>query len=73
MIQAGEPGVPADMVLRFALSSFLFLIIAFGQWIIRWFWDRFVQDRVWQFVDLLAVANVSCLVLEVRLPNMATS
>jgi len=60
----GQPGVPQDLFLRFALSSFLLLALAAAQWLVRWgLWDRFVQDRVWQFVDLLSVTNVSCLLL----------
>jgi len=63
----GDPGIPPHMLLRFALSTFLIMIIAFGQWLIRWvFWDRFIKDRVWQFVDLLTVTNISCLLLEER-------
>lgn len=61
----GGPGVPHDLFLRFALSSFLLIALALVQWLVRWvLWNRFVQDRVWQFVDLLAVTNVSCLLLE---------
>ena len=33
----------------------------------RWaLWNRFVRDKAWQFVDLLAVSNVSMIVLEER-------
>jgi meckelin len=61
----GAPGIPHDLFLRFALSSFLLLALALVQWLARWaFWDRFVQDRVWQFVDLLAVTNISCLLFQ---------
>lgn len=63
----GQPGVPPHVLLRFAISSALLLAIALAQYIFRWtFWERFVKDRVWQFVDLLAVTNVSCLLLEER-------
>ena len=65
----GEAGleVPYHRVLRFALSSGLLLGASLVQWIFKWaVWERFVpgQDRVWQFVDLLAVTNISCLLLE---------
>lgn len=61
----GAPGVPHDLFLRFALSSFLLVALALVQWLARWaIWDRFVQDRIWQFVDLLAVTNISCLLLQ---------
>ena len=61
----GEPGVPYHTLLRFALSSALLLALSLAQWFFRWaLWERFVKDRVWQFVDLLAVTNVSALLLE---------
>jgi len=64
----GEEGVPPDMVLRFALSSFLLIVLGFSQWLVHFLlWDRFVQDRVWQFVDLLSLANVSCFIIEEQL------
>lgn len=61
----GEPGVPYDVFLRFAVSTFLLLTIALAQWLVRCaIWNRFVQDRVWQFVDLLSVTNISVLLLQ---------
>ena len=54
-------------LLRFALSSFMLLIMSLCQGLFRWLvWDRFVEDRVWQFVDLLAVTNISCFLMEER-------
>jgi len=42
-----------------------FSLELYSQWFVRWaVWDRFVQDRVWQFVDLLSVTNISCLLLQ---------
>ena len=63
--QIGFPGVTPDPLLRFALSSFMLLVLSLGQWLFRWaIWDRFFEDRVWQFVDLLAVTNISCFLME---------
>ena len=63
----GEVGMPFHTLLRFALSSSLLLSICMVQWLFRWaLWERYVKDRIWQFVDLLAVTNVSCLLLEER-------
>ena len=63
----GEPGVPYHTLLRFALSSALLLALSLVQYLFRWaLWERFVKDRIWQFVDLLAVTNISALLLEER-------
>lgn len=60
-----ERGVPYHVLLRFALSSLLFMLVGFAQGLFRWLiWDRFLEDRVWQFIDLLALSNLSCLLLE---------
>jgi len=64
---AGADGVPAHIILRFGLSSSLLLALSLTQWLLRWaLWERYVKDRIWQFVDLLAVTNVSCFLLEER-------
>jgi meckelin len=63
----GQVGVPYHTLLRFGISSSLLIAISLTQWLLRWaVWERFVKDRIWQFVDLLAVTNVSCLLLEER-------
>ena len=63
--EIGTPGITPNPLLRFALSSFMLLIMSLCQWLFRWaIWDRFVEDRVWQFVDLLAVTNISCFLME---------
>ena len=52
---------------RYALTVFIFLLLSLTQWLFRWaLWNRFVRDKAWQFVDLLAVSNVSMIVLEER-------
>ena len=63
----GSAGVPPHTLLRFALASSLLLALSLAQFAFRYvIWERFVKDRIWQFVDLLAVTNVSCLLLEER-------
>ena len=63
--EIGSVGITPNPLLRFALSSFMLLVMSLCQWLFRWaIWDRFVEDRVWQFVDLLAVTNISCFLME---------
>jgi len=63
----GEASTPHHVLLRFAISSALFLALSLAQWLFRWaLWERYVKDRIWQFVDLLAVTNISCILLEER-------
>jgi len=54
----------SHVLLRFAVSSFVWLIVLVGQQLVlRFFYLPYVEDKVGQFVDLLSVANVSCLIL----------
>ena len=47
--EIGSPGITPNPLLRFALSSFMLLVMSLCQWLFRWaIWDRFVEDRVWQ-------------------------
>merc|ERR1719421_1656158 len=51
--------------MRFAISSGILAATSLTQWLFMWgVWNRYVKDRVWQFVDLLAVTNISCVLLE---------
>jgi hypothetical protein len=61
----GDASTPEHMLLRFALSTGLLLAASLSQYLFMWaFWQRRIKDRVWQFVDLLAVTTISCIVLE---------
>ena len=61
----GDASTPEHMLLRFALSTGLLLAASLSQYLFMWaFWQRRIKDRVWQFVDLLAVTNISCILLE---------
>ena len=52
--EIGSPGITPNPLLRFALSSFMLLVMSLCQWLFRWaIWDRFVEDRVWQAYYLL--------------------
>lgn len=56
----GDASTPEHMLLRFALSTGLLLAASLSQYLFMWaFWQRRIKDRVWQFVDLLAVTNIS--------------
>jgi hypothetical protein len=53
----GDASTPEHMLLRFALSTGLLLAASLSQYLFMWaFWQRRIKDRVWQFVDLLAVS-----------------
>ena len=61
-----SPPIPPSLH-RYALTVFIFLLLSLTQWLFRWaLWNRFVRDKAWQFVDLLAVSNISMIVLEER-------
>ena len=46
-------------ILRFGMASSLLLVVALCQWIFFAFvYERFVEDKIRQFVDLCSVANV---------------
>ena len=50
---------PSSRYMRVAISSILFLILAFVQYIFTFFYERFVEDRLNHFVDLCSVSNIS--------------
>ena len=50
---------PTSRYMRLAISSVLFLTIAFVQYIFTFFYERFVEDKLNQFVDLCSVSNIS--------------
>ena len=50
---------PTSRYMRVAVSSVLFLFIALVQFILTFFYERFVEDKLNQFVDLCSVSNIS--------------
>jgi len=47
------------------LSSSLFFIAAVIQWLFfTLIWERFIEDKIQQFVDLCTMANVSVFIME---------
>lgn len=53
-----------SFVLRFAVTTILFLCIAVGQWLFfGLIYERFVSDAIEDFVDFCSISNVSIFVL----------
>ena len=55
---------PTSRYLRLAVSSILFLLIAILQFLINFLYERFVEHKLNQFVDLCSVSNISFIALE---------
>ncbi|KAJ1623132.1 Meckelin [Pavlovales sp. CCMP2436] len=56
--------VPSHLLLRFAVSTFVWGVVLVGQaLLLKLVYLPYVEDKVGQLVDLLAVANVSALIL----------
>ncbi|KAL7840509.1 hypothetical protein AOLI_G00258320 [Acnodon oligacanthus] len=53
-------------ILRYGLASAMWLCIGFIQLIISVFHERFVEDKIRQFVDLCSISNISVLLLSHR-------
>ncbi|EDV25938.1 uncharacterized protein TRIADDRAFT_55538 [Trichoplax adhaerens] len=56
-------GSPSPL-LRFGIASICFLVIAFVQWVFYTFiYERFIEDKIAQFVDLCSMSNVSIFIM----------
>lgn len=62
--ETGSSLIPVNMVLRFFLTSFIFLIIAYVQLVIRKVMSTWFPTPVQNFVDLCVVSNISILILD---------
>ena len=52
-------------ILRFAMAVIIYIIVAIIQWVFFVFiYERFVEDKIRQFVDVCSMANVSVFVLQ---------
>jgi meckelin len=61
---AALAAAPSHLLLRFAVGSFVYLCVLGAQALVtRLVYVPYVEDKVGQLVDLLAVANVSALIL----------
>lgn len=53
--------------LRAAVILLLSVTIGIGQWLFQTFiYERFIEDKMGQFVDLCSIANISVFVLQER-------
>ncbi|XP_035678877.1 meckelin-like [Branchiostoma floridae] len=51
-------------LLRFGMMSTVYLVVAIVQWLFfTFFYERFVEDKLGQFVDLCSMANVSVFIM----------
>ncbi|CAH1268916.1 TMEM67 [Branchiostoma lanceolatum] len=51
-------------LLRFGMMSTFYLVVAIAQWLFfTFFYERFVEDKLGQFVDLCSMANVSVFIM----------
>ncbi|XP_060756170.1 meckelin isoform X1 [Neoarius graeffei] len=66
--RSGEGYIPAySRILRYGVATAVWLCIGFIQIIIfSVFYERFVEDKIRQFVDLCSISNVSVLLLSLR-------
>ncbi|XP_071524785.1 meckelin [Panulirus ornatus] len=56
---------PQSFVCRFAISMSVYAIIAVIQWFFRVvFYERYVENKLQQFIDLCSIANISVFILE---------
>jgi meckelin len=56
---------PFSRLLRFAMAVIIYIIIAIIQWVFFVFiYERFVQDKIREFVDVCSMANVSVFVMQ---------
>ncbi|XP_076061869.1 meckelin [Oratosquilla oratoria] len=56
---------PQSFVCRFAISTVVYIIIFLVQWIFKaLLYERYVENKLQQFVDLCSLANISIFILE---------
>ncbi|MPC34408.1 meckelin-like [Portunus trituberculatus] len=57
--------VPQSFVCRFAISISIYLAIVMAQWLFKlMIYERYVENKLQQFIDLCSIANISIFILE---------
>lgn len=57
--------IPQNLMFRFTLASTIYLIVAFCQWLFMIvFYERFIEDKVQQYVDLCSISNISLFIMD---------
>ncbi|KAK3540968.1 hypothetical protein QTP86_007693 [Hemibagrus guttatus] len=65
--RSSEEFIPSySRILRYGVAAAVWLCIGFIQIIFSVFYERFVEDKIRQFVDLCSISNVSVLLLSQR-------
>lgn len=55
---------PINPVLKFALTTTLFIVIGYGQYIIRKVLSLWIPTPIQMFTDICSVANISVLIFD---------
>nr|XP_053641598.1 meckelin-like [Cherax quadricarinatus] len=64
-VNNGNYNSPQSYVCRFAISMSVYVIIVAVQWIFRVvFYERYVDNKLQQIIDLCSIANISIFILE---------
>jgi meckelin len=66
MSDLSDDAAPIHPLLRFAVSTFFWVLIVAIQYLVGKFYYRFYEDVSAQFVELLTFANISCFVMDER-------
>lgn len=57
--------VPQSFVCRFAISMSIYLSLIISQWLFKVvFYERYVENKLQQLIDLCSIANISIFILE---------
>ncbi|XP_078254537.1 meckelin [Rhinoraja longicauda] len=56
--------IPSSRILRYGVATSIWLLVGFMQIIVRAsIYERFVEDRISQFIDVCSVSNISVIIL----------
>lgn len=57
--------IPQNLMFRFTLASSLYLVVALCQWLFMVvFYERFIEDKVRQYIDLSSICNISIFIMD---------
>ncbi|KAG0718835.1 Meckelin [Chionoecetes opilio] len=60
-----DNSAPQSFVCRFAISISIYLALVMAQWVFKlMFYERYVENKLQQLIDLCSIANISIFILE---------
>ena len=63
-----DNSVPQSFVCRFAISISIYLALVAAQWVFKLvFFERYIENKLQQLIDLCSIANISIFILEHRM------